>query len=103
MKEKTDIQNIVSNLPDRPGIYQYFDEHQKLIYIGKAKNLKKRVSSYFNKELVSGKLQMLVRKIADIKYIVDIAANVGFISSFFITVPYMIAQLRLRSLPSYSI
>ena len=40
---------------------------------------------------------------ADIKYIVDIAANVGFISSFFITVPYMIAQLRLRSLPSYSI
>ena len=70
MKEKTDIQNIVKNLPEKPGIYQYFDEHNKLIYIGKAKNLKKRVASYFNKELLSGKLQMLVRKIADIKYIV---------------------------------
>jgi excinuclease ABC subunit C len=62
---------IVRNLPHKPGVYQYFDEKNKIIYVGKAKDLKKRVSSYFNKiNAISGKVQMLVRKIADIRYIV---------------------------------
>ena len=59
------------SLPDNPGVYQYFDSEDKLLYVGKAKNLKKRVSSYFNKEnYENGKTQMLVRKIADVKYII---------------------------------
>lgn len=57
-------------IPDKPGVYQYFDVNEKIIYVGKAKNLKKRVSSYFNKRLDSGKTRILVKKIADIKYIV---------------------------------
>ncbi len=57
-------------IPDSPGIYQYFDKNGVIIYIGKAKNLKKRVSSYFNRNLESGKTKILVRKIVDIKYIV---------------------------------
>jgi len=65
-----DFKNLLKSLPGKPGIYQYFDKEGKIIYIGKAKNLKKRVSSYFNKKLVGGKLQMLVRKIADIRFIV---------------------------------
>ncbi len=65
------LEPIVKNLPDKPGVYQYFDDKGKIIYVGKAKNLKKRVCSYFFKiNSVSGKVQMLVRKIADIKYIV---------------------------------
>jgi excinuclease ABC subunit C len=65
------LETIVRNLPQKPGVYQYFDDKNRIIYVGKAKNLKKRVSSYFNKiNSVSGKLQMLVRKIADIRYIV---------------------------------
>jgi excinuclease ABC subunit C len=65
------LESIVKNLPHKPGVYQYFDEKNKIIYVGKAKNLKKRVSSYFSKiNSISGKVQMLVRKIADIKYIV---------------------------------
>ncbi|MBI4931401.1 MAG: excinuclease ABC subunit UvrC [Bacteroidetes bacterium] len=62
--------NIVSSLPDGPGVYQYFDKHGKIIYIGKAKNLKKRVSSYFTKKHEYGKLLYLVTSIADIKFIV---------------------------------
>lgn len=61
---------MLVTLPDTPGIYQYFDEDNNLLYIGKAKNLKKRVSSYFNKTHDSARLNMLVRKINDIKYIV---------------------------------
>jgi excinuclease ABC subunit C len=57
-------------LPNRPGIYQFYDKEGKLLYVGKAKNLKKRVSSYFNREHLSGKLNMLVRKTAEIKHIV---------------------------------
>ena len=65
------LEPIVRNLPHNPGVYQYFDEKNKIIYVGKAKDLKKRVSSYFNKiNAISGKVQMLVRKIADIRYIV---------------------------------
>src|SRR3972149_3894899 len=62
--------NIVSSLPENPGVYQYFDKYGKIIYIGKAKNLKKRVSSYFTKKHEYGKLLYLVHSIADIKYIV---------------------------------
>ncbi len=70
--EKTEhIDTIIRALPDNPGVYQYFDAEGKIIYVGKAKNLKKRVSSYFNKDQSeNGKTQILVRKIADIKYIV---------------------------------
>lgn len=65
------IETIVRNLPQKPGVYQYFDDKNRIIYIGKAKNLKKRVSSYFSKiNSISGKVQMLIRKIADIRYIV---------------------------------
>ena len=65
------LEPIVKNLPQKPGVYQYFDDKNRIIYVGKAKNLKKRVSSYFSKiTSVSGKVQMLVRKIADIRYIV---------------------------------
>jgi excinuclease ABC subunit C len=57
-------------IPTSPGVYQYFDKNEKIIYIGKAKNLKKRVSSYFNRTLDSGKTKILVKQIVDIKYIV---------------------------------
>ena len=57
-------------LPDKPGVYQFFDASDKILYVGKAKNLKKRVTSYFNKTLDSGKTRVLVRQIVDIKYIV---------------------------------
>jgi len=62
--------NIVHSLPENSGVYQYFDKHGKIIYIGKAKNLKKRVSSYFSKKHQYGKLLYLVHSIVDIKYIV---------------------------------
>ncbi|MBR6433550.1 MAG: excinuclease ABC subunit C, partial [Bacteroides sp.] len=61
---------IVSNLPESPGIYQYLDAGGTVIYVGKAKNLKRRVSSYFNREHEPGKTRVLVSKIADIRYIV---------------------------------
>jgi len=54
-------------LPDSPGVYQYFDTDKNLLYVGKAKNLKKRVSSYFTKEHDNSRLKLLVKKIADIK------------------------------------
>lgn len=65
------LDQIVKNLPHKPGVYQYFDDKNKIIYVGKAKDLKKRVSSYFTRiNSISGKVQMLVRRIADIRYIV---------------------------------
>jgi excinuclease ABC subunit C len=57
-------------LPDKPGVYRYLDKEGKVIYVGKAKNLKKRVLSYFTKTRQSGKLRLLVKKIADIKFVV---------------------------------
>ncbi|MDG2350921.1 MAG: excinuclease ABC subunit UvrC [Flavobacteriaceae bacterium] len=60
----------VQTLPTLPGVYQYFDVNETIIYIGKAKNLKKRVSSYFTKTHDSGKTKVLVKKIAQIKHIV---------------------------------
>lgn len=61
------LQSQIRSLPDTPGVYQYFDESKTLLYVGKAKNLKKRVSSYFSKEHDSGRLRLMVKKIADIK------------------------------------
>lgn len=60
----------LKTLPDKPGIYQYFDEGGTIIYVGKAKSLKKRVSSYFNKTQDNGKTYLLVKKICDIQYVV---------------------------------
>ncbi|MEL4456597.1 excinuclease ABC subunit UvrC [Lutimonas vermicola] len=60
----------IKSLPDSPGVYQYFDRDEKLLYIGKAKNLKKRVASYFTKHHENGKTRVLVKKIAQIKHIV---------------------------------
>ncbi|MBA3705064.1 MAG: excinuclease ABC subunit UvrC [Bacteroidetes bacterium] len=71
MERSSHIQNIIRTLPDNAGVYQFFDVSGKIIYVGKAKNLKKRVFSYFSKELhENGKTQILVKKIVDIKYIV---------------------------------
>lgn len=64
------IKTTLSVIPHQPGCYQFYDEEGTVIYIGKAKDLKKRVSSYFNKEHDSPKTRILVRKIAKIKYIV---------------------------------
>ena len=63
-----DIQ--LKTLPSSPGVYQYYDENGTIIYVGKAKNLKKRVSSYFTKTHDNGKTRVLVKKIKDIKHIV---------------------------------
>ncbi len=66
------IKSLLNVLPNKPGIYQFFDKSEKIIYIGKAKNLKKRVSSYFFKKHISAKTQILVNKIRDIRHtIVD--------------------------------
>ncbi len=67
---KSDIAIQLSVLPDKPGVYQYFDETGKIIYVGKAKNLKKRVSSYFTKNHDNAKVRVLVSKIREIRHIV---------------------------------
>ena len=64
------LKGIVLNLPESPGIYQYLNDEGTIIYVGKAKNLKRRVSSYFNRDHGPGKTRVLVSKIADIRYIV---------------------------------
>ncbi|MDX1348773.1 MAG: excinuclease ABC subunit UvrC [Putridiphycobacter sp.] len=64
------IKDKIKLIPESPGIYQYFDKNDTIIYIGKAKNLKKRVSQYFMKNIDNGKTRILVRKIVEIKYIV---------------------------------
>ncbi len=64
------LKKLISVLPDQPGIYQYFDNAGKIIYVGKAKNLKRRVSSYFTKNHENRKTALLVRNIYDIKHLV---------------------------------
>lgn len=67
----SNLSSILKTLPNNPGVYQYYDKDGTIIYIGKAKNLKKRVLSYFNKETsLTGKVRLLVSKIADIRWIV---------------------------------
>lgn len=69
-KRLAHLKEIVNNLPDSPGCYQYLDETGTIIYVGKAKNLKRRVSSYFHKEVDRFKTKVLVSKIWDLKYVV---------------------------------
>ena len=64
------IELQLKTLPNAPGVYQYFDKDNKIIYVGKAKDLKKRVTSYFTKTQENGKTRVLVKKIVDIKHIV---------------------------------
>ena len=64
------LKNIVLSMPEKPGSYQYYDENHTMIYVGKAKNLKRRVSSYFHKEVDRYKTKVLVSKIHDISYTV---------------------------------
>lgn len=70
LKNAEYIKSLVAVLPDQPGIYQYFDQSGKIIYVGKAKNLKKRVTSYFVKNHQNRKTELLVRSISDIKHMV---------------------------------
>lgn len=67
---RTPLELQIQTLPDNPGVYQYFDKDDKLLYVGKAKNLKKRVMSYFNKIHDNGKTNVLVKKIVSVKHIV---------------------------------
>ena len=69
-KRLAKLKNIVLNMPDKPGSYQFFDENHTIIYVGKAKSLKNRVSSYFHKEVDRFKTKVLVSKIWDISYTV---------------------------------
>ncbi len=64
------IRSLLQRIPEQPGVYQYLNQEGTVIYVGKAKNLKRRVSSYFNKDLASLKTRQLVAHIADIKYVV---------------------------------
>ncbi|NOZ45689.1 MAG: excinuclease ABC subunit UvrC [Chlorobi bacterium] len=64
------LKSLIDVLPHKPGVYQYFDENEKILYVGKAKNLKKRVSSYFTKSHDSNKTKVLVKRIANIRHIV---------------------------------
>ncbi|MBO7635410.1 MAG: excinuclease ABC subunit UvrC [Paludibacteraceae bacterium] len=70
MQEVSHLKQIVLSLPEKPGVYQYLNDKDEIIYVGKAKNLKRRVSSYFNKVQQSIKTKVLVKQIVDIKYIV---------------------------------
>ncbi len=68
--QKPPLELQIQSLPDSPGVYQYYDKEDKILYVGKAKNLKKRVSSYFNKIHDTAKTNVLVKKIVTIKHIV---------------------------------
>ena len=67
---KTKLKSIVAALPEKPGTYQFYNSSGEIIYVGKAKNLKKRVSSYFRKDVDRLKTKVLVSKIEDISYFV---------------------------------
>ena len=71
MARSTHIQQILDRLPHQPGVYQHFDALGKLLYVGKAKDLKKRVTSYFTKQQhENGKTRLLVSKIADVQWLI---------------------------------
>ena len=69
-KDRGDLNIILVTLPEKPGCYQFFNEKTEIIYVGKAKNLKRRVTSYFQKDHLENKTKVLVKQIKDIKYIV---------------------------------
>ena len=69
-KKSAELEEKIRVLPTTPGVYMYFDSEGTVIYVGKAKNLKRRVSSYFNRTHDSLRTNLLVRAIADMKYIV---------------------------------
>lgn len=69
-EKSPELKEKISILPDTPGVYMYFDAAGTVIYVGKAKNLKRRVSSYFNRTHENLRTNLLVRNIADMKYIV---------------------------------
>ncbi|HCP40450.1 MAG TPA: excinuclease ABC subunit C, partial [Cryomorphaceae bacterium] len=64
------IQNLLKTLPHKPGVYQHIDKDGNILYIGKAKDLKKRVSSYFTKSVTSARIAVMVKKVADIRTII---------------------------------
>jgi len=69
--KNSSLENLIITLPGKPGVYQYFDKDDRILYVGKAKNIKKRVASYFYKKHIKfGKVRVLVKKISDIKVIV---------------------------------
>ena len=70
MKDRSELLNKVATLPQHPGVYQFFDQTGKIIYVGKAKDLKKRVNSYFQKDHTDGKTRTLVKQIADLQFTV---------------------------------
>jgi excinuclease ABC subunit C len=71
MTDRSDeLKKIISSFPEEPGIYQYLDKSNQIIYVGKAKNIKKRVASYFNKTQENNKTRLLVKSIVSIKFIV---------------------------------
>jgi len=70
MAKSEHIENALARMPHQPGVYQYFDSDGRLLYVGKAKNLKKRVSSYFTKQQQPGKTRLLVSKIHDIQWLI---------------------------------
>ncbi|MGB2014500.1 MAG: GIY-YIG nuclease family protein, partial [Flavobacteriales bacterium] len=70
MAKSEHIEQTLARLPQQPGVYQYFDVDRRLLYVGKAKNLKKRVSSYFTKHHDNGKTRLLVSKIHDIQWLI---------------------------------
>ena len=67
---QTSLELQIQSLPDKPGVYQYFDKDGQILYVGKAKNLKKRVSSYFTKSHDNYKTAVLVKKIHQIQHVV---------------------------------
>lgn len=77
--DKSNIKNVLANIPTNPGVYQYLDKKGEIIYVGKAKNLHRRVNSYFNREHDSLKTNLLVRNIAEIKYTVVDSEQDAFI------------------------
>ena len=64
------VKLILKTIPEDPGVYRYYDAQGKILYVGKAKNLKRRVLSYFGKNIQSAKTRVMVSKIADIRFIV---------------------------------
>ena len=79
-----EFQNIATTLPHQPGIYKYYDSREELLYVGKAKNLRKRVGSYFTKTFTNYKTQELVHRIARVDFTIVITIT-GFLGNRIVT------------------